>query len=76
MEFGIPVKVDEMCLNETHSKVRIGKHLCDTFPIHTGLKQRNALEYAIRKVQENEVEPKLKRTYQPLVYAPDASVLG
>jgi hypothetical protein len=45
-----------MCLNETHSKVRIGKHLSDTFPIQNGLKQdalppllfNFALEYAIR----------------------------
>jgi hypothetical protein len=49
-----------MCLNETYSKVRIGKHFSDSFPIQTGLKQGDALspllfsfalEYAIRKVQ-------------------------
>jgi hypothetical protein len=32
-----------MCLNETHSKVRIGKHLSDSFPIQNGLKQGDAL---------------------------------
>jgi hypothetical protein len=28
----------KMCLNETYSKVRIGKHLSDSFPIQNGLK--------------------------------------
>jgi hypothetical protein len=32
-----------MCLNETHSKVRIGKHLSDNFAIQNGLKQGDAL---------------------------------
>jgi hypothetical protein len=50
-----------MCLNKANSKVRIGKHLSDSFPIPNGLKQRDALsplffkfalEYANRKVQE------------------------
>jgi hypothetical protein len=50
----------EMCLNETYSKVCIGKLLSDKFPIQNGLKQGDALspllfnfasEYAIRKVQ-------------------------
>jgi hypothetical protein len=49
-------------LNETYSKVHMGKHLCDKFPIGNDLKQRDvlspllcnfALEYAIRKDQEN-----------------------
>jgi hypothetical protein len=48
-----------MCLNETYSKFRIGKHLSDNFIIQNGLKQGAALspllftfvlEYAIRKV--------------------------
>jgi hypothetical protein len=33
----------KMCLNETYSKVRIGKYLCDTFSIQNGLKQGYAL---------------------------------
>jgi hypothetical protein len=32
-----------MCLNETYSRVRIGKHLSDSFLIQNGLKQGDAL---------------------------------
>jgi hypothetical protein len=48
-----------MCLNETYSKVRIGKHLYDRFPVQNGLKQGDALsplllyfalEYAISRI--------------------------
>jgi hypothetical protein len=46
IEFGIPMKLVrliKMCLNETYSKVRLGKHLSDNFPIQNGLKQGEAL---------------------------------
>jgi hypothetical protein len=42
LEFGIPkklVRLIKMYLNETYSKVRIGKILSDKFPIQNGLKQ-------------------------------------
>jgi hypothetical protein len=46
-----------MCLNETYSKVCIGKRLSDKFPIQNGLKQGDillpllfnfAIEYTVR----------------------------
>jgi hypothetical protein len=46
IEFGVPLKlvrVIKMCLNETYSKVCIGKQLSDNFPIQKGLKQGDAL---------------------------------
>jgi hypothetical protein len=67
IEFGIPMKLVrsiKMCLNETHSKVYIGKHFSDSFTVQDGLKQGDALspllfnfalECAVRKVQENQV---------------------
>ena len=57
IEFGIPLKLArliKMCLYETYSRIRVGKHLSDRFPIKNGLKQdaispllfNFALEYA------------------------------
>jgi hypothetical protein len=50
-------------LNETYSRVRVGKNLSDRFPIRNGLKQGAALssllltfalDYAIRMVRVNQ----------------------
>jgi hypothetical protein len=63
VEFGIPMKIVrliEMGLTETYSRVRVGKNLSDMFPSTSGLEKGDALlsllftlalEYAARRVQ-------------------------
>ena len=77
--------INKTCLNETCSRVWLGRHLPDMLPIRNGLKQGNALlllffnfalECAIRRVQVNQDGLKLSGTHQLLVYVDDVNVLG
>jgi hypothetical protein len=74
-----------MDLNETYSKVRIGKNRPDVFPTQNGLKKRYALsqllfnfalEYVIGNVQAFQEGLELHGTHHLLVYNDDAKLGG
>ena len=79
------VKLTKMGLNETFSRVWVGKHLSDMFPVRNGLKQGDvslpllsnfALLFAITRVQINQDGLKISGTQQILVYADIVNILG
>jgi hypothetical protein len=56
------LRLSKICLSGIYSKVRIGKNLSGTFPIKICLKRcmkaiafQRSVEYAIRKVQGNQM---------------------
>jgi hypothetical protein len=80
IQFGIPMKLVrliKLCLNETYSKVQVGKYLSHKSPIKNGLKQscfiatafQLCLAYPIRSVQVYQDDLKLNGIYLLLVYA-------
>ena len=74
----------KMCLNDTYSRVQLGRHLSDMFPVNKVLKQGDALSplffniavgNAIRSVQVNQEGLKLNGTHQRLVYVDDVNTM-
>jgi hypothetical protein len=70
-------------MNENCSRVRVGNHLYEIFPIRNGLKPGDALsplplnfalECIIRRIQVKEGDLKLKGTQLLLVYADDVNI--
>jgi hypothetical protein len=74
-----------MCLNETYRTLSIGKNLSDNFPIQNVLKQVGALspflfnfalEYAIRRIQDNQERLKFNRAHHLSAHADDVNIVG
>jgi hypothetical protein len=86
IEFGIPVelvRLIQMCLNKTCSRVRVGKHLSGRLATKNSLKKGDnhncfgnfALKYDSERVQVNQEGLKLNSIHQLLFYADDVNIL-
>ena len=71
-------------LNETYERVRVGKHLSNTFHIENGFETRRCfiaiafkicIRYAIRRVEANQGCLQSNGTHQLLVFADDVYIL-
>jgi len=73
-----------MCVNETYSRFRVGKHLSDKLPFKNGLKQGGTLSPSLFNLlssmplggSTNPDDLKLDGTHQFLVYTDDVNILG
>jgi hypothetical protein len=68
-----------MCMHEMYNRVRTGKHLSDTFPVHSGIKDRNSCHRWF-SILFNKISGKGNRTRngltQVLVFYDDQNMLG
>jgi hypothetical protein len=73
------VRLLKMGLNETCSRVQVGKHSSDMFYIKNALSPllfTFTLEYTIRRVQANQEGSKSNGTHQFSLYADDVNILS